>query len=89
MVVQASHPKLHGRLRWGRSGSRLAWAESKTVSKITREKRAGGVAHTVECLSSNFRPTKTKKSSNVLLIVTDFTCFLVFFFVVLLFIFIF
>jgi hypothetical protein len=29
-----------------------AWAKSKTISKITRAKRAGGLAQEVECLPS-------------------------------------
>jgi hypothetical protein len=51
----------------GGSQSRPTWAKSKTVSQITRAKRAGGGAKSIECLPSQWKAlssnSTTKKKS--------------------------
>jgi hypothetical protein len=52
--------------------SRPPWTKSKTLSKITREKRAGGMAWVIECLpskhkalSSNLSTTKGRRTGSM------------------------
>jgi hypothetical protein len=66
MVVHTCHPSGSRKLKIGGSQFRLAGAKSKTVSKITREEKCGGMAQAVELLSYKYKalssnPYTTKK----------------------------
>jgi hypothetical protein len=70
LLAYACNPSYLGGWDWENRGSRPAWANSPwdPISKITREKWTGGVAHVVGCLllnhkvmHSNPSPTKKKK----------------------------
>jgi hypothetical protein len=52
VVVHACHLSKGGKHKTGRSWSRSAWSKSETPSKITRAKRAGGMAQAVKHLPS-------------------------------------
>jgi hypothetical protein len=67
VVAHTCHPSYDGRLEIGGPWSRPAWAKSETLySKITKAKRAGGVAQAAEylphkCQALSTNPTITKK----------------------------